>query len=136
MTRHLEHVQQLPPKRLWFGFAGAVAAWISLGIIDLLLAWQACQGSNHGWGVLSKGGVVTLYVIVTALLLTTSILAGLIAFRNWQSTATDPSLRDAQAAEREEFMGFTGLFVAVSMVVGIIWLGLPFTVIDICARAR
>lgn len=127
---------KLPPKRIWFGFTGAVAAWIILGITDLLISWQTCQGSDHGWGVLSKGGVVALYVVVTALLLLATIIAGVTAYRNWQQTATDPSLSAAEAREREEFMGLTGFSVAVSFIVGIIWLGLPFTVLDICARAR
>ena len=130
------HVQKLAPRRLWFGFAGAATAWVCLGIFDLLIAWQACQGSNHGWGALSKGGVVTLYVVVTALLLIATIAAGMTAYRNWQATAAERKLLEAEAHGREEFMSFTGLFVAVSFVVGIIWLGLPFTVIDICARAR
>lgn len=126
----------VPIRRLWFGFAGAAAAWILLGIADLLIAWQACQGGQHGWGLLSQNGVVTLFFTITLLLLVTAVWAAAVAYGSWKRTASTARLADSEAVGREEFMSIVGMFVGVSFIVGILWLGLPLAIIDICARAR
>ena len=38
--------QHISPARLWFGFAGSALSWIALGVIDLLITWQACLGAG------------------------------------------------------------------------------------------
>ena len=127
---------QLPPGRLWFGFAGAAFAWVTLGIADLLITWQVCENGKPGLGPLSGGAAIALYVAVTISLFAATLIAAVIAYRNWRRTAAQPRLANAEAVGREEFMGLTGLFVAVSFIVGIIWLGLPFALLSLCARAR
>ena len=68
--------QHISPARLWFGFAGSALSWIALGIIDLLITWQACLGQEQYGGAHLEPGVKVLYLVVTLLLLVTAISAG------------------------------------------------------------
>lgn len=131
-----EPVQSVSPRRLWFGFAGSACAWIGLGIADILLAWQACLGHEQYGGAHAEPGFRILYVVVTLLLLIMAIGAGLTSYRNWQRLSQDQSLSDAEGRGRREYMALAGVFISVTMGMGIIWLGLPIGILSFCVRAR
>lgn len=126
----------ISPARLWFGFAGSAASWIALGVTDLLITWQACLGKEQYGGANFDPGVKVLYLLVTLLLLITAISAGGVSFRNWRELSPGGSLANAEARGREEYMALIGVFVSFTLGIGIIWLGIPLAMIDLCVRAR
>lgn len=136
MESQTETRQHISPRRLWFGFAGAAAAWIGLGIADLLITWQACLGEEQYGGRHLEPGFKVLYLIVTLVLLITALVAGGISFRNWRELSRERDLADAEGRGREEYMALIGVFVSFTLGVGIIWLGIPIAIIELCVRAR
>jgi len=122
--------------RLWFGFAGSAASWVALGIIDLLITWQACLGQEQYGGAHLEPGVKALYLMVTVLLLVTAISAGGVSFRNWRELSRGGNLANAEGRGREEYMALIGVFVSFTLGIGIVLLGIPLTIIDLCVRAR
>ncbi|HLV86446.1 MAG TPA: hypothetical protein VKV39_05670 [Candidatus Sulfotelmatobacter sp.] len=136
MNDHARTRQHISPARLWFGFAGSAVSWIALGIIDLLITWQACLGQEQYGGAHLEPGVKVLYLAFTLLLLVTAISAGGMSFRNWRELSRGGSLIDAEGREREEYMALIGVFVSFTLGIGIVLLGLPLAIIDLCVRAR
>lgn len=116
---------------LWFGFGGAGIAWIVLGSIDLLITWWVCElpqsRVNAGRGIM---------IALTLLLLITAIGAGSTGYRTWRRASQSPSIEHSHAVGREEFMGMVGMLMAISLGLGIVWLGLPLAIVKFCARAR
>ncbi len=126
----------ITPARLWFGFAGSAASWIALGIIDLLITWRACLGQEQYGGAHLEPGVKVLYLVVTLLLLVTALWAGGVSFRNWRELSRGGRLAKAEGQGREEYMALIGVFVSFTLGIGILLLGIPIAVIDLCVRAR
>jgi len=126
----------ISPARLWFGFAGSAASWIALGIIDLLITWQACLGKEQYGGAHVEPGVKVLYLMVTLALLVTAVSAGGVSFRNWRELSGGRSLANAEGRGREEYMALIGVFVSFTLGIGIVLLGIPLALIDLCVRAR
>ena len=77
-----------------------------------------------------------LFLVVTLLLLATAIAAGAVSFRNWRELSRGTSLANAEGRGREEYMALIGVFVSFTLGVGIIWLGIPLAIIDLCVRAK
>lgn len=128
--------QHVSPARLWFGFAGSAASWIALGIVDLLITWQACLGKEQYGGAHLEPGVKVLYIVVTLVLLITAVTAGGVSFRNWRELSRSGSLANAEGRGREEYMALIGVFVSFTLGIGIVLLGIPLAIIDLCVRAR
>jgi hypothetical protein len=128
--------QHVSPARLWFGFAGSAASWIALGIIDLFITWQACLGEEQYGGAHFAPGVKILFFVVTLFLFVTAIAAGTVSFRNWRELSHGGRLANAEGRGREEYMALIGVFVSFTLGVGIIWLGIPVAIVDLCVRAR
>jgi hypothetical protein len=128
--------QPISPARLWFGFAGSAGSWIALGILDLLITWQACLGKEQYGAAHFEPGVKVIYLVVTLVLLITAISAGGVSFRNWRELSRGENLVNAEARGREEYMALIGVFVSFTLGIGIIWLGIPLAMIDLCVRAR
>ena len=136
MENETETRQHISPGRLWFGFAGSAAAWIGLGIADLLITWQACRGEEQYGGARLEPGFKALYLLVTLALLITAVVAGGVSFHNWRVLSRDRDLSDAEGRGREEYMALIGVFVSFTLGIGIIWLGIPIAIIELCVRAR
>ena len=128
--------KHISPARLWFGFAGSAVSWIALGIIDLLVTWQACLGKERCGGGRFEPGVKILHLVVTLLLLVTAVSAGRVSFRNWRELSPSGSLANAEGRGREEYMALIGVFVSFTLGIGIVWLGIPLAIIGLCVRAR
>ncbi len=122
-----DHPQSVSQKRLWFGFGGAGIAWVLLGCADLLTAYYFCAHSASGGS--------TLLFVLTFLLLITAIGAGWTGFQTFRNAAREP-LTDSHAIGRQEFMGMVGMLMAISLGLGIIWLGIPAMILDFCVRAK
>jgi hypothetical protein len=128
--------QHVSPARLWFGFAGSAASWVALGIVDLLITWQACFGKEQYGGAHLEPGVKVLYLVVTLVLLVTAVSAGRVSFRNWRELSPSGSLAHAEGRGREEYMALIGVFVSFTLGIGIVLLGIPLAILDLCVRAR
>jgi len=124
------------PGRLWFGFAASAAAWMGLGLADILITWKACMGQEQFGGASAHPGMRILSFVITLALLAVAVTAGVMSYRNWRRLSGEVRLRDAEGKERREFMALLGVFVSLTLGVGILWLGVPLLVIELCVRTR
>ena len=126
----------VPAKRLWFGFSSAAAAWILAGAVDAALAWIACMGHEAGSGVFTAVGMRVLLGLVTFALLAVATTGGLISFLNWRRLSEESEFTEAEGQGRKQFMALVGVFVSISLGLGIIWFAIPIYILGICVRAR
>lgn len=126
----------VPSRRLWFGLVTAAAAWVSVGIGDLLVEWRTCMrygspmpppGHDLGRGLAFGLALVLLIIAITA---------GITSYRNWRRLSQEGQLVEALGTERPEFMALMGVFVSVTLGMGILWLSLPPLIITVCQRAK
>jgi hypothetical protein len=137
MNTTLNHREpDVPPKRLWFGFSGAVAAWVLAGVVDAALAWIACMGHEAGSGVFTSVGMRILLGVITFGLLAIATAGGMISFRNWQRLSDESEITEAEGRGRKQFMALVGVFISISLGLGIIWFAIPIYILGICVRAR
>ncbi len=126
----------VPPKRLWFGFSGAAAAWVLAGVVDAALAWIACMGHEAGSGVFTSVGVRVLLGVITFGLLAVATAGGMISFRNWRKLSDESEITEAEGRGRKQFMALVGVFISISLGLGILWFAIPIYILGICVRAR
>ncbi len=126
----------VPPKRLWFGFSGAAAAWILAGIADAALAWVACMGHEAGSGVFTSMALRIMLGVITFGLLAVATAGGLVSFANWRRLSESPDFLEADARGRKQFMALVGVLISISLGVGIVWFAIPIYILGICVRAR
>ena len=121
---------------LWFGVAASVAAWFGLYLADILITWLTCPHRDQLGGPSPDAGARVLYVVFTLILLTLAATAGTMSYRNWRRLSGIKTLLATEAFDRKEFMALAGLFVSFTLGVGIVWLGLPLFMIQMCLRTR
>lgn len=124
------------PARLWFGLLAAAIAWGSLGVIETLIVWRTCISQNQFGGGTADQWPRAICFGIALLLLATGIFAGATSYGNWRRLSGQNKLIDALATERREFMALLGVFVSVTLGMGMIWLSLPPIIIHICERAK
>jgi len=95
-----------------------------------------CTELPNGADVLSFGWGIYLFAALTVILLAVTVAAGIVSFRNFQRFSNHASLARAEATGREEFMALGGMFVSLVLGLGIVWLGIPLIIINLCTRAR
>jgi hypothetical protein len=127
---------QVAPRRLWFGFTASTAAWILLGLADGLITWRACVGEEQWGGAHPAPGLFALMAVITFVLLGAAITGGMLCYRNWRRLSEQSRLADAEAIGRKEYVALIGLFMSVTLGVGIIWLGIPLIILKMCVRTR
>lgn len=132
----VRNLTPLDQPRLWFGFATGICTWLGLGIADLLLAWKVCEAGPNSWGLVSKGSAIAIFAIITLILLGLTIAAGIVSFRNFRRITDNASLAHAEGTGRDEFMALGGMFISLALGIGIVWLGIPLFILDVCTRAR
>lgn len=128
--------QPVSSKRLWFGFAGAACAWVIAGLVDVLLAWQACMGGESGSLVFTQTGIRIVLGIITLAFLAVGVIAGVISFRNWRKLSQDPHFVEAEGRGRKEYMAIFGVIVSATMVMGMIWFTIPIYILSVCQRVH
>ena len=132
----IEAPKRIAPRRLWFGFTGAAVAWILAGILNALLAWQACMGGEAGSFFFTQTGVRIVLGVITFGLMAVGIVAGLVSYRNWRQLSEKPDIVSAEGRGREEFMALFGMVVSVSLGMGMLWFAIPIYIIRMCVRAH
>ena len=124
------------PSRLWFGFAASAMAWASLGFIDILITWRACV-HEEAFGNASVHPVGrALYIVAAVVIFVVVLYAGTLSYRNWRAISTQNEILEASATDRREFMALLGVFVSVTLGMGVLWLSIPPFIIEFCLRAK
>lgn len=123
-------------RRLWFGLVGAACCWIALGITDILLTWRECLHQEQYGGASHHPGLLTLNIVLFIVLLAIAVVAGIMSYRSWRVLAGHIELSRAEATGRQEYMALLGVWIAVTIGVGIIWLGIPLMILSLCVRVR
>lgn len=126
----------ITPRRLWFGLAASAFAWASLGFIDILITWRACVHDEQFGNPSAHPGARILYIAVAVCLFVVVLTAGVTSYRNWRSISTQNAILEANATDRREFMALLGVFVSISLGMGVLWLSIPPLVIELCLRAK
>ena len=126
----------ITPARLWFGLAASACAWALLGFLDIVITWRACVHQEEWGGASAHPGARTLYIVISLTLLVTVVLAGTLSYRNWRSLSEQRSILEAQATDRREFMALLGVFVSLTLGMGVLWLSIPPLIIQLCLRAK
>ncbi|HEX4485276.1 MAG TPA: hypothetical protein VH088_03360 [Terriglobales bacterium] len=127
---------KVSPTRLWFGFAGSAASWIALGLVDIVITWRVCLDRDQSGVSHAQPSLRIAYFVVTALLFLTAIAAGAISYRNWRDLSDSRSISRSESRGRGEYMAFAGVFISFTLGVGIILLGLPAAILNLCVRAH
>lgn len=126
----------MPANKLWFGFTGAVAAWILLGCADIVITWRGCMHQADFGVPPSHPGVRLLIFAVALLLLVITLGAGAISYRNWRYLSQQRGMLESPAVPRGEFMAVLGVILSVTLGAGMVWLALPPLFLDLCWRAK
>ena len=69
-------------------------------------------------------------------MLATAAIAGVMSYRNWRQLAGQVNIYRAEATGSREYLALLGVFMSVTLGIGIIWLGLPLLIISLCVRTR
>jgi hypothetical protein len=124
------------PSRLWFGLTAAAAAWVLLGLIDIIITWRTCVHQEQFGNASAHPGARIIYIAVAICLFIVVLVAGTLSYRNWRRISSQRQLLEATATDRREFMALLGVFVSVTLGVGVLWLSIPPLVIEFCLRAK
>ncbi|MFY9740798.1 MAG: hypothetical protein WA252_07885 [Candidatus Sulfotelmatobacter sp.] len=135
-TSRVSNTPAIPAKRLWFGFSASAFAWGLAGFLDSTLAWYACFGGELGWGVFTSAGLRILLGFISFGLLAITLWAGITSYLNWRRLSESDDLMEAEAYGRQQFMALCGVFLSVTLGIGIIWFSMAVYIIGICQRVR
>lgn len=78
----------------------------------------------------------TLGIALFVLLLAIAIAAGVMSYRNWQRLSGHVRLMQAEGTGTLEYMALIGVFISITLGVGIVWLGIPLAILSLCVRTR
>jgi H+/Cl- antiporter ClcA len=135
-TNDIPHGTPITPVRLWFGLAASACAWVLLGFLDILITWRACVHQEEWGNASAHPGARTLYIVVSLALILTVVIAGTLSYRNWRALTEQRSILEAQATDRREFMALLGVFVSLTLGMGVLWLSIPPLIIQLCLRVK
>lgn len=124
------------PRRLWFGLATSAFAWIALGMLDILIVWRTCTSFGHGVDPGGHEGGRAMSLVLSLILLAVAVTAGITSYRNWRALSAARNLLHADGVERREFMAILGVFISITLGMGIVWLTLGPLFITACQRAK
>jgi hypothetical protein len=133
---HTQPREVISAGRLWFGFAGAAAAWVLAGVLNVLLAGSTCIRDRAELSSSTQTEIHVVLAIITFLLLVLAVSAGVVSFQNWRTLSRESEFVEAEGRARQEFMAVFGVFVSASLGVGIVWFVLPIYIVRMCVRAH
>lgn len=127
---------EVSSRRLWFGLLAAAISWFALAISDVLITWRACLHEEQFGGASEHTGLTMLNIALFAALLLIAIVAGIISFTNWKRLSRQTRIVSAESTSSREFMAMVGVFISVTLGLGIVWLGTPLLILQLCLRIR
>lgn len=123
-------------RRLWFGTAGPMTAWILHGISSFVISDAACAGGHvASWASFSIRGLQAILIGITVVALSVSVGGGLVAYGAWRSLSAAELHRDPARA-RGEFLAAAGVFISIIFSLAIIWAGLAPLLTGLCEATR
>lgn len=123
-------------RRLWYGLAAPIAAWVVEGMASFVFSDYACEGGKPFPHSFSRTTVVAALIVLAAVMLAIAISAGVVAWRTWRSLSRTPKVSAAEGRGRGEFMALTGLFISVVFSIAIVWSGLAPMIVGPCTVSR
>jgi len=127
---------QVSPSRLWFGLVATAVAWFSLGIAEMFITWRACLHNEEFGNASSHPAAMIAADIVTFLLIALVAVAGLVSYLTWRKLSTQPTILQAEGRSRSEFVALLGVYISLTLGVGMVWMGIPLFFVRLCARVR
>lgn len=127
---------EIRPTRLWFGLVATSVAWFSLGLAEMFITWRACLHNEEFGNASSHPADMIAAYIVTFLLIGLVAVAGLVSYLNWRRLSTQRTILQAEGRGRSEFIALLGVYISVTLGVGMIWMGIPLFILRLCARVR
>jgi len=127
---------EIHPRRLWFGLVTVAIAWFSLGIAEMFITWRACLHNEEFGNASSHPAAMIAAYMVTFALIALVAVAGYISYLNWRRLSTQPSILQAEGRGRSEFVALLGVYISLTLGVGMIWMGIPLFILRLCARVR
>ncbi len=123
--------------RLWFEFAASATAWLSLGCLDMVIAWRACVHQEQFGGPSAHPVARILYFAAVDRFLRPRVTGRRHVLPQLaEAVAEQAELLRAEGRERKEFMSLCGLFISVTLGIGFFWMCLPLFMLQMCARTR
>jgi hypothetical protein len=135
-TNDNPHGTPITPARLWFGLVASACAWSLLGFLDILITWRACVHQEEWGNATAHPGTRTLYIVVSLALILAVLIAGALSYRNWLALTQERRILGAEATDRREFMALLGVFVSLTLGMGVLWLSIPPLIIQLCLRVK
>ena len=128
--------EEVSPRSLGFGICASACAWVMLGITDVLITWRECLHQEQFGGASSHPGMRLLNIVLFVILFAIALAAGVMSYRNWRRLAGQVPLLHAESTGRREYVAFLGIFISVTLGIGMIWLGIPLVILSLCVRTR
>jgi hypothetical protein len=135
-TESTSRSQEVSQIGLWFGFSAAALCWVGLGIADVLITWRECLHQEQFGGASSHSGLLSLNIFIFFALLAIAIVAGFVSYRNWRRLSGEVKLRNAEGTGSREYLALIGVFISITLGIGMIWLGIPLLFLSLCVRIR
>jgi hypothetical protein len=129
-------MSHLPQRRLWFGMTAGAFAWSLHLLACVIVTRLACSGRYGNYAAPSVTEAYILLGILSALLFALTVVAGVISFRNWRAVSQSESFLKAEATGREQYMSLIGVFLSVTLGLGILWAGLGILLVNMCVWTR
>jgi uncharacterized membrane protein YphA (DoxX/SURF4 family) len=107
-----------------------------LGIAEILITWRECLHQEQFGGASDHPGMHALSIILFLALLAIAIGAGIMSYRNWRQLAGGVRIYRAEGEPPREYLALLGVFISITLGLGIIWLGIPLTILSLCVRTR
>ncbi|MFY9977786.1 MAG: hypothetical protein WAK22_06120, partial [Candidatus Sulfotelmatobacter sp.] len=86
--------------------------------------------------VFTSAGLRILLGFISFGLLAITLWAGITSYLNWRRLSESDDLMEAEAYGRQQFMALCGVFLSVTLGIGIIWFSMAVYIIGICQRVR
>lgn len=115
---------------------GAAVCWLALGITDILITWRECLHQEQFGGASSHPGMRALNIVIFLVLLAIAVVAGVMSYRNWRRLAGQVKIYHAEANGSHEYLALIGVFISLTLGLGIIWFGIPLLILSLCVRTR
>ncbi len=132
----VEGGRAVPPLRLWFGLAASAIAWASLGVLDIVITWRTCVHQEAFGGPSEHPAARVLYIALAVATILLVLVAGTTSYYNWRALSQQASFLHAKASDRMEFMALLGVFVSITLGMGVLWLSIPPFLLQFCGRAK
>lgn len=123
-------------RRLWYGLAAPIAAWVVEGMASFAFSDYACEQGKPLPPSFSRTTVVTALIVLAAVMLAVAVSAGVVAWRTWRSLSKAPRVSEAEGRGRGEFMSLAGIFISVIFSIAIVWSGLAPMIVGPCTVSR